>query len=90
MRLKKEIVTHQIDDEYIAVFTSDSREDFHGLLRMNATGKFILDCLDTETDITEDEILKKMQDVFSGDRHIMREDVRVVLTKLMHANAIVD
>lgn len=90
MRLKNELVTHQIDDEYITVFTSDSREAFHGLLRMNATGKFILDCLDTEKDITEDEILREMQDVFSGDSGMMREDIELVLTQLKHADAIIE
>lgn len=90
MRLKNELVTHQIDNEYITVFTSDTRESFHGLLRMNATGKFILDCLNSETDINEDDILSKMQEVFSGDPCMMKEDIREVLTQLKLANAVID
>ena len=89
MKLKKELITHVIDGEYITVFTSDSRDEFHGILRTNHTGQFILECLSTEKDIEEDEILKKMQERFSGDPGQMKEDLELVLNHLKRADAIV-
>ena len=89
MKLKKELITHQIDGDYITVFTSDSRDEFHGILRTNFTGQFILDCLSTEKDINEEEILKKMQERFSGDAAQMKKDLGIVLNHLKQADAII-
>lgn len=89
MKLKKELVTHLIDGDYITVFTSDSRDEFHGILRTNSTGQFILNCLSTETDTDENEILKKMQERFSGDLGQMKEDLELVLNLLKKADAII-
>ena len=59
---------------------------FHGLGEGNATVGVILNCLIEET--TEEEIVDKLADKFSGRRKDMEEDVRSVIAKLRSIGAI--
>lgn len=86
MRIRRGIVTHRVDQDYVTVFTSDDPADFHGILRSNEEADFIMDCLKEETD--EDGILARMQEVYSGDAEAMRADIRMVLDNLRKAGAL--
>lgn len=80
MRLKKKLITHQIDDDYITIFTSEKADEFHGMMRSNATAKFILECLNEET--SREDILKTMMEKYDGKPEEMQEDIEKVLIEL--------
>ena len=88
MRIKEGLISHQIDNEFITIFTSDIVSEFHGLLRMNSTAEFIMECLGEETD--KEEILRKMMEKYDGNPEEMSEDIDTVLALLRKANALID
>ncbi|MBR4434892.1 MAG: PqqD family protein [Clostridia bacterium] len=86
MKLKNDIPTIDIDGESIMVFAPDDDDSFRGMLRSNATARFIIDCLKDDTD--EEGILKKLQDEFDGDEADMRDDIAMIVDNLRQVGAL--
>lgn len=88
MRLKSKFVIHKVDQQWLMLFTSDDPQDFHGILRFNETGKFILDRL--AEDNTVEAILADMVEEYDGDPEEMEKDIMEVIKLLHQAGALVD
>ena len=86
VKLNKGFITHNDGDETILVSTGASK--FSGLVRSNETAGFIIECL--ENDITEAEIVAKMQEKYDGSKETMERDVKNVVAQLKKIGAIDD
>ena len=86
MKLKKEFITHTIQDTQIMVAVGPMTKSFHGLVRSNETAAFIVDALKNET--TEETIVEKLLAEYDVDRAAAQRDVRSILTKLDSIGAI--
>ena len=78
MKLKKEILTHTMDDSQVMVSTD--KDVFSGIVTSNKTAAFIVDCLKEET--TPDAIKKAMFYKYDAPMEIISEDVDEVISKL--------
>ena len=78
MKLKKEILTHTMDDSQVMVSTD--KDVFSGIVTSNKTAAFIVDCLKEET--TPDAIKKAMFDKYDAPMEIISEDVDEVISTL--------
>ena len=78
MKLKKEILTHTMDDSQVMVSTD--KDVFSGIVTSNKTAAFIVDCLKDET--TPDAIKKAMFDKYDAPMEMISEDVDEVISKL--------
>ena len=84
MKLNKGFLTHDDDGQLLLVSTGASK--FSGLVRSNKTAGFIISCL--ENDVTEAEILAKMQKKFNGPKETMERDIKKIITQLKEIGAI--
>ncbi len=84
MKLNPNFIKHTIDDQTVVVPTAGA--DFHGLVQGNKSVAVILECLENET--TEEEITEELARRFSGDKEVMRADVRDVISQLRSIGAI--
>ena len=84
MKLKKEFITYDMDDKQIMVSTDTKL--FSGMIRSNATGAYIIECLKNET--TKEEIVEKMLKQFDADKEVISKDVQKVIDKLSSIGAL--
>lgn len=84
MKLNKNFITHQIDDQTFIVPTSGV--DFHGLIQGNKTFAAIAECLQQQT--TEEEIVEKLCQRYKGDRETIEKDVAETVRRLKEIGAI--
>ena len=80
MKLRKEVVLHNVDGDQIMVVAGQGADAFQGIARSNETAAFVVDCL--REDATEEAILAKMRAAYKGDEAAMREDIRMVVERL--------
>lgn len=82
MKLKKGLIVTELNDGYVGVAVEDAGKSFKGMLKMNGTAAFIIQCLQTET--SEEEVVKavlKEYEVSDADAKAGVSDVIENLTK---------
>ena len=84
MKLKKEFVTHQNDNEHVTVAAGNT--EFTGMLLSNETAGFIIEHLKSET--TEDKIVDQMFEEYEAPREVIAADVHRIIAKLRSVGAI--
>ena len=84
MKLKKEFVTHQNDNEHVTVAAGNT--EFTGMLLSNETAGFIIEHLKSET--TEDKIVDQMFEEYEAPREVIAADVHRIIEKLRSVGAI--
>ena len=84
MKLNSNFIKHTIDDQTVVVPTAGAA--FHGLVQGNKSVAVILECLENET--TEEKITEELARRFTGDKEVMRADVRDVISQLRSIGAI--
>jgi len=80
MKLKFEVEILEMDDELVAVPVGDGAEEFHGVLRLNDSARFILEQL--REDVTEAELVDSILRQYDNDREEVLSFVRDYLSQL--------
>jgi len=88
MKVKNTVIVRELDGEFVAVDTGIGKDRFSGMIRMNKTGAFVLDCLAEETDT--DAIVRKMTERYDVDEETARENVLRVAEALRGAGLLVE
>ena len=57
MRIKQGIIVQKIEDEYVLIDSGVVEPAFHGMIKLNAMGKEIVDIL-SKQDMTLDELVR--------------------------------
>ena len=65
MKLKCDLEAVEMEDEIICVPVGSNADAIHGILKMNKSGKQILDMLKEETDV--EHIVKKITEKYDND-----------------------
>lgn len=84
MKLKKEMLTHNMDGSQVMVSTD--KDVFSGIITSNATAAYIIDLLREET--TPDEIKKAMAEKYDAPYEVISKDVDMVLDKLISVGVV--
>ncbi len=79
MKLKKEMLTHDIDGSQVMVSTDNTV--FSGIVTSNETAAYIVELLREET--TADDIKKAMAERYDAPYEVISKDVDMVLDKLI-------
>ena len=88
MKLKYEFLVREVGDRFVAVAVGENAEEFHGIIRMNKSGKIILENLREET--TEDEILRKLTEQYEGTEEFFRGEITKFVTGLKNAGVLTE
>ena len=86
MKLRSDIVTSKVNDEYITLFSGDGAKASNCMIRSNGTAAFILECL--KEDVTEEQILGKLKQNYKGDEELMKNDIKNIIKRLTDAGLI--
>ncbi len=86
MRLKEDFILHNTGEEYVIVAVGKAAEHFHGLVHLNSVGGKIVEFL--KEDISEEELIKKMLEIYDVDYETLEKDVKAILSKLKEANIV--
>jgi hypothetical protein len=79
VRLKVNFETMELDDEIVAIPTGNNSQLFHGVIKLNDTGAFILDLL--QKDISEEEIIGHISEEYDASKEQIAADVHMYLEK---------
>ncbi len=80
MKLKKDIVTGNIDGNSFAIATGKLSKHFKGIINNNYTAAFLFELLKTEQ--SEDSIVKAMTEKYNVPEKEARADVKEVIKQL--------
>lgn len=88
MKRKSNIIVRELDGEFIAVDAGVGKDRFNGMLKLNKTAAFVLDCLETDTDL--DAIVSRMTEKYDVDSETARENASRVIETLRTAGLLVE
>ena len=83
MKLKKGFVIREVAGETLVVATGEASKSFHGMIKLNETGKFIWERLISGKD--EDQILADMTEVYKEDPGVMKTELSSFMEKIEKA-----
>lgn len=83
MKLKDNFITHETDGKQILLAIDGS---FSGIVRLNYTASFIIECLKNE--ITENALIDAVCEQYDAPRDAIARDVEAVLSKLRTIGAL--
>ena len=85
MKIKAGFILRDVAGKTFVVATGELSKTFKGMITLNETGKFIWNLL--ENDITKEEIVDKMLEVYEGvERAVVEKDVDLFVEKLVRDN----
>ncbi len=87
MKLKYEFIIREVGDRYVAVAVGDNAEEFHGIIRMNKSGKIMMELLKNE--ITETDLLTKLMEQYEGTEEFFKGEIDKFVGGLRNAGVIV-
>ena len=86
MKLNPEFVIQQIGETTVLVPVGSSANRFHGILQLNKTAAFIVDCLRQET--TEALLLAALKEKYEATDEEFNEAIQLTLLKLRECGAL--
>jgi len=88
MKLKNDFIFHDVGENTMLVSTNESEDGFHGMIKLNGTGKFI--CQQLKNDVTEDDIVKAILNEYETDEETARKAVVDFVNKLRENSLLID
>ena len=88
MKLKYTFENVNMGDEIISVPVGDGASEVHGVLKMNESGREIMELLQDET--TEEKILDYLTAKYENSREELAVNVRETIAKLREAGLIAE
>lgn len=74
MRIKNGFVLREVAGQIMVIATGEASKDFHGMIKLNSTGKEIW--LALQEGLAEEDIVKRIQDKYDVDAEKASQDVR--------------
>ena len=80
MRIKEGFVIREVAGQIMVIATGEASKDFHGMIKLNATGRDIWEGL--QAGLSEDEIAGKLQDKYQIEESEAKADTAAFLNKM--------
>ena len=74
MRIKNGFVLREVAGQIMVIATGEASKDFHGMIKLNSTGKEIW--LALQEGLAEKDVVKRIQDKYDVDAEKASQDVR--------------
>lgn len=88
MKLNPEFVSQQIGDSTILVPIGEAGQQFHGIVQLNSTAAFIVNCLKQDTN--EEQIKAALAAEYEGTDEEFTSSIRDILNKLRSCGALIE
>ncbi len=86
MKLKVDFIVKNVADKSVAIAVDGAKVGFDGMLTMNESAAFILECLKVDTTI--EEIVKKFLDEYDATREQAENTIANFVSKLREAGLV--
>ena len=86
MKLKYDFQIQELMDQYFAVPVGDNSEELGGMIKLNETGKRILELLQEETDL--DSVIQALLAEYDAPESVLREEVEKMIA-VLHSEDII-
>ena len=80
MRIKKGFVLREVAGQIMVIATGEASKDFHGMIKLNATGKVIW--LGLQDGLSEEQIVVRLQEQFDVDADKASQDTRAFMKQM--------
>lgn len=87
MRIKKGFVLREVAGQTMVIATGEASKDFHGMIKLNATGRDIWNGL--MDGLTEEEIAGKLVEKYEVDEAKALADTKTMIDRMKDAGFIV-
>lgn len=88
MRIKNGFVLREVAGQIMVIATGEASKDFHGMIKLNATGKEIW--LGLQEGLSEQDIAAKLQDKYEVDVEMATQDVREFVQQMEEMGFVVN
>jgi len=80
MRIKEGFVLREVAGQIIVIATGEASKDFHGMIKLNDTGRLIWQGL--QEGLSEEEISKRLQEKYDVDAEKAAQDTCAFLKQM--------
>lgn len=80
MRIKNGFVLREVAGQIMVIATGEASKDFHGMIKLNSTGKVIW--IGLQEGLEENKIAERLQEQFDVDAEKALEDTRGFLKQM--------
>ena len=84
MKIKNGFAKREIAGSYIVVPVGKEASEFNGMITLNESGSFFLDCLQNDT--TFDDAIEKITSEYDVEKSRAEEDLKKFITMLKENN----
>ena len=88
MKLNPEFVIQEMGENSILVPIGDAAAKFHGVMQLNGTAAFIVNCLQKGNN--EEEIKAALADEYEGTEEEFTESIQYMLEQLRDCGALIE
>lgn len=88
MRIKNGFVLREVAGQIMVIATGEASKDFHGMIKLNATGKVIW--LGLQEGLSEEKIVARLQEQFDVEADKATEDIRAFMKQMEEMGFIVN
>lgn len=88
MRIKDGFVLREIAGQIMVIATGEASKDFHGMIKLNETGRDIFVALQEKR--SEEEIVTRLQEKYEIDGEKAAEDTKAFLAQMKEAGFLAD
>ncbi len=88
MRIKQGFVLREVAGQIMVIATGEASKDFHGMIKLNATGKEIWQGL--QAGLSEQEIVARLADIYEVETEKAKEDTRAFVKQMKEMGFIVN
>lgn len=80
MRIKKGFVLREVAGQIMVIATGEASKDFHGMIKLNSTGKIIW--LGLQDGLSENAIAERLKEQFEVDFDKALQDTRAFIQQM--------
>ena len=80
MRIKKGFVLREVAGQIMVIATGEASKDFHGMIKLNATGKVIW--LGLQAGLSEEQLVVRLQEQFDVEADKASQDTRAFMKQM--------
>lgn len=88
MRIKDGFVLREVAGQNMVIATGEASKDFHGMIKLNNTGKDIWQGL--QAGLTEADIAKNLQEKYSVESEKAIQDTKEFIEKMLEMGFVVN
>lgn len=88
MKMKSGFVMREVAGQYVVIAIGEASKTFHGMIKLNSTGKDIWEGL--ESGFEEQQIVDLLMDKYQVSQEQVREDVQEFLKQMKEVGILAD